>query len=196
MMTIEQAYTKIEQTYKSEKGKNFVLHLVRSFLPINKSSFVEDLKSGKCSITGQSLVGQNQVAELYLKNASEQFKHVTKTLIAALEEKAPEETESPVKKALGNRVLGVKCEKSDKLLCVTALQALQKFAIEQMLAGDRTMQYSVNQQRREENPNPHPKKQENSYKQEVKRATTKLGDISNLQALKEKLEQQENSSKS
>jgi hypothetical protein len=144
------------------------------------------------------LIGKEQAFKIFMDNSKEQMKHTTDMVLAAMkDEKLSDKVQedSPLKKALNGKVLGVTCEKSDKLLCTNALEALQKFAIDQMLAGDKTIQYSVNQQRREENP--HPKKDvKKEQKPEVKRATTKLGDVSNLEALKLRLEQEENATKS
>lgn len=147
---IEQAYNKIATIYKgSQGGKKFILHLVRAFLPIN--SWNRYLNTDKrCAITNKLGFSVNTYTEMTMPLIFLR----AKITINPDDKESVDEYNAIVKQVKehwdleeGENVMEDRqifySEKSDKVLCATALGALRDFAQDQMLYGDRDMSYTI-----------------------------------------------------
>ena len=79
----EEIYAKIEEIYKSEKGKGFITHLIRSFLPLDRSTFMFSNDKNKkmvCAITGKSLISKDEIAKFQLENMDAILKNMSDRL--------------------------------------------------------------------------------------------------------------------
>jgi len=186
----EEIYKKIEEIYKSEKGKSFITHLTRSFLPVNRSIFMlsnEKRKLMKCAITGTPLIHKEELIKFQLENVDAILKNFGDRLLGNA-------TENTVLDNFKGKLLAVESEKSDKLLCLQAVQQLLNFAASEYLKGNKHIGYVIKEERKKELVN----KQENTggktlvhqhqSKPSVVHSTTKLGDFDVLQKLKDKLD--------
>ena len=197
-MEKEKIYEKIESLYtKDEKSKNFVLHLVRSYLPVNKAEKVwekpTDLKKFKCAITGDKLIS---VAEVYEGIHSEEFKANFSTKL-----KESFETGVPVVNEITKgRIMGWQGKDTNTYMCSEAISQLYNWVSTKILQGDGKINWTVRNMQAEEFlgkfdkfGDDETKKQVNRIKQVVnKPATAKLGDNDVLQALKDKVSASEN----
>ena len=64
-MTQEQIHASLDKMLENPKAKNFLNHLVRSYLPINKVEKVWDKPTGdfKCALTRESLISVQEILE-------------------------------------------------------------------------------------------------------------------------------------
>lgn len=184
-------YEKIEKIYQSEKGKKFIIHLIRSFFPLSKSYFMWDpIENAKCCITGISLLSKEEVFKSFMEVGSDQFQYTIKKALGEI----TEEEKSPLQKALNGKILGIKTEQSDKLLCQNALDQLFNFYSTQLLKGDKHIKWvGKDMMRRDFVKNNDVTKEENKSLKKVvsKPATTKLEDFDVLKKLKDKLIKEE-----
>lgn len=186
----EEIYAKIEEIYKSEKGKGFITHLIRSFLPLDRSTFMFSNDKNKkmvCAITGKSLISKDEIVKFQLENMDAILKNMSDRFLGKT-------NESVIVENLKGKLLAVECEKSDKLLCLEAVKQLFNFSASELLKGNKHVNYVFSDER-----NKVFSKQNNLNKREekaVKRATTnratmRLSDIDVLSDLKKKLENKE-----
>lgn len=191
-MSDEEVYKKIEEVYNDEKGKGFITHLIRSFLPINRSTFMlfkDEKKKMRCALTNTPLICKEELAQFQIENSEQILKNMTDRLLGRT-------TENIVYEKFKGKVLAVECEKSDKLLCLPVVQQLLNFASTEMLKGNRHIEHILKDERIKEGklidtssrkPNSHHQKQE-ERKRVVIQATTSLGDFEALKNLKSKLD--------
>lgn len=146
----EIAYVKISEIYNgTEKGKKFILHLVRAFLPIDPWSRLLDTDK-RCAITGKLGFSVNKYTEMTLpmvflraritinpddKESVDEYNDIVKQV---REHWDLEEGEN----VMEDRQMFYS-EKSDKVLCTPAIIALREFATNQMMRDDREMSYTV-----------------------------------------------------
>jgi len=202
-MTEEQIYQKIEKIYNSEKGKGFITHLLRSFFPVGKGTFIWDtneMEEPKCCITGKKLIGKSEAMGAMLKTTPEEFsKHLRVSLdLGGDEEEKKKYMEHPAKKHLPKgAVLGIECEKSDKLLCQDAYEQLYNFYATKLLHGDKHMNWLAKNMRaketiklmKENGVDITQTEEKTVIKKINKPQKTTFGDLEVLQNLKNKLEQ-------
>lgn len=177
-MTQEEIYKKIETVYSSEKGRGFIIHLLRSFFPVHKSYYMwEPIAGAKCCITGIPLCSKDEVMKAFTDVASEQIKFTTGKILG--EVKSNEE--SPLKKAIGGKLLGIKTDRSEKLICQEVLQGLLTF-YNTNLPKDNHLKWVAKDERKKEYQKNVPKSDPLPFKP----ATTNLGDILREKLSKEK----------
>ncbi len=207
-MKTEQIYSKIETTYNSEKGKGFIVHLLRSFFPVNKSKelFVRLEENEKpidmlCCITGKKLSSKCEKIE----KALEKSEILTKDFMDRISDmvKGNEVTPSTEAKEamteIRNMGVAITCESSSKLLSIEAFQQLYNFWCTQILKGDKHLNWVVKNERSKEITSkmakegytkPEQKVVKKAYEQ-GKQASYSLGELDVLKSLRTKLEQQE-----
>lgn len=145
----ESAYLKIHEIYKTEKGKKFIQHLVRAFLPIDPWSRLLDTDK-RCAITGKLGFSVNKYTEMTLPTVLLR----ARITINPDDKESVDEYNAIVRQVKehwdleeGENVMEDRqtfySEKSDKVLCTPAIIALRDFAQDQMLRGDRDMSYTV-----------------------------------------------------
>lgn len=211
----EEIYKKIEEIYNSEKGKNFITHLTRSFLPIDRSRFMfskDSSKKMRCAITGTPLISRDEIMEFQLDNVNEILKNFSDRLMGTC-------TENIVVEKFKGKVIAIECDKSDKLLSLDAVKQLFNFVASELLKGNKHMNYLLKDERskemstesQSESPkseeksrvnqfnnkevkktpiqnNNTPNQNNNVSKAPIHKSTTSLGDFSALKGLKDKLE--------
>lgn len=196
-MKKEQIYEKIDSLYtKDEKSKNFVLHLIRSYLPIDKIEKVwdkpTDLKKFKCAITGAKLIS---IGEIFEGIHSEEFK----ANFSANLKKQFETGEPMLADVVKGRILGYQGKETNTYMCEEAIGELFNWVSTKILQGDGKINWTMRQMQAKQFlgkfdkfGDDETKKQVNRIKQVVnKPATAKLSDNDVLQALKNKLEASE-----
>lgn len=144
-MKQEDIYKKIETVYATEKGKGFITHLLRSFFPVSKSYYMwEPIKGARCCITGNALTSKEEAFAAFHKTAAEENKFIIKKVLGEIKQ----DEDGPFKKALGGKVLGVKTDTSEKLLCHEALIELWNFYCNNM-DKDNNLKWIAREERRQ-----------------------------------------------
>jgi hypothetical protein len=187
-------YSKIEEIYKSEKGKGFITHLIRSFLPVSRTYFMlvnEKKRSMKCAITGTPLISKQEVVSFQIDNIHEVIKNLKDRVLGNTETNL-------VADNFKGKALALECENSDKLLCADALQQLLNFTSTEYLKGNKRIGYIIKDEMIKDASN-HFKLDDGerklikkASKPQNKRATFSLSEIEALKNLKDKIEKTKN----
>lgn len=186
----EEIYAKIEEIYKSEKGKGFITHLIRSFLPLDRSTFMFSNDKNKkmvCAITGKSLISKDEIAKFQLENMDAILKNMSDRLLGKT-------NESVIVENFKGKLLAVECEKSDKLLCLEAVKQLFNFSASELLKGNKHVNYVLTDERNKvfsKNNNLNKREEKAVKRATTNRATMRLSDFDVLSDLKKKLENKE-----
>jgi hypothetical protein len=197
-------HEKLEKMYKDNNSKNFVLHLIRSYLPIDKTSKVfmkpENIKKFKCSLTGSKLISIDEIftimkSEEYNDNFIQDLKYNT-----GLQER-PADYQPILLKLSNGRIMGFQGQDTTTYLCQEAVQCLFDWVTNKLLMGDGKINWTIRQMKADafisnfngpKFEDPETKKQVDRIKKVVKnpkKAKTTLGDLDVLKALKAKLEE-------
>lgn len=195
-MQKEQILEKLETLYQDKKSQNFVLHLIRSYLPLNKSTKVwgkpENLKKFKCALTDTKLISVEEILSYVYSNESfEKFRDNLKNISAGIQNNQPIPTDLfGFGEHLKGRVLGYQGEKTTTYLSEEALICLYDFTATKILKGDGKMNWTMRQMQAnsfvKQFAKPKVKKKpETQYSNRP--ATSSLGDNDALQKLKDKL---------
>jgi len=201
-MTNQEIYQKIEKLYNDEKSKNFVVHLLRNFFPVNKTQavFFRLEKDGKllemkCCITGKSLHAKDHGLELLAKSGNDIVQNRIDTLISSINQIEPPqllESEKKLGEIMGT--IALSSTTSDKLICREAFQELYNFWATEMLKGNKHLNWIAKSERANNilNHSESKKKVTQSDKKTVNRssnnASMSLGDFDALKELKKKLD--------
>ena len=202
----DEIYKKIEEIYSTESGKKFITHLIRSFFPVDKASFIWDKKDKPifCCISGIGLISKEESMQAVFDTSPEEFsKFFKKALRINIEEEgALEETQEPIVhpaiKKLGGKILGIESAESDKFICKEVHQQLYNFYGNKLLRGDNHMNWVgkrmmadrvVASLKTENKITPQEEKAVNKNINKPHKIT--LGDIDVLKKLKEKLDKEE-----
>ena len=143
-MTDEEIYAKIEGIYNTEKGKPFIAHLVRSFLPTFRSTFMLENNKKKimrCAITGTLLISKTELVTFQIANSEEIFKNMTQRLLG-------ETSENIVVDKFKGKMIAVECDKSERVLCLPAVQQLFNFASSEYLKGNKHIGFLLKDERK------------------------------------------------
>jgi hypothetical protein len=142
----EEIYKKIEQIYGQEKGKNFITHLIRSFLPINGSKFMFELNKDKkmiCAITGSRLICRAEVMKFQLDNVDVILKNFSDRLLQKT-------TENIVIDNFKGKFMAIECESSNRLLTLTAVEQLFNFSATELLKGNKHIEFVLRDEQKKE----------------------------------------------
>ncbi|NJO63638.1 MAG: hypothetical protein HC836_37250 [Richelia sp. RM2_1_2] len=206
-MTDQDIYKKIHDTYNSEKGKNFITHLLRSFFPVDRSTevlFASEDESGKekkmvCCLTGIALRPKSDKVGLALENHETLFKGFLAGVTRQIDEN-PEISESErkaneIKQQVQAIEIAIECEKSDKYLSRAAFQQLLNFYMSELLRGNKHINWISNNERgkvfvehAKRDGIVKTKQEEKVVKKVVEHAKMSLGELDVLKDLKKKLE--------
>lgn len=208
-MNSNEIYEKIESIYSTESGRKFIAHLLRSFFPVQKSTYLffdpepEENRPLVCCITGTKLMSKGEAIEKHLNGFDQNFKMFLGSVSEQLDEnntgEKTKEYYDTLKKQHDGKVLAVTSTESTKFLCKEALDQLFNFYANNLIRGEKSMKWlskSITKdefikQRKEIN-KPISPMEENALKKVVndpKRMT--LLDNAVLQNLKNKLDQEE-----
>lgn len=196
-MDKQEIFAKLDAMLTDNKKRNFLNHLVRSYIPVNKAEKVFDRPKGPfvCVLTGGKLFSIQDILE---GTQTEQFKKdFLESLKLALDDKAPSIT--PMKKLVGERKLGLTGEKTTTFMSLEAYQEFFDWVITKSLKGDKHINWLLGDIRREAFLERAKQIGDESIQNKVKKLETKkhgatysLGDASDaLLKLKEQLEKNE-----
>lgn len=197
----QKIYDKIEETYNSEKGKNFITHLLRSFLPVHKSSkMIENdrkLKLVDC-ITGEKLCTVNEHFGLLMddEGMNAMMDNLKASAQAVVDGKEEYDAPESVKKLKSKvKPLAITCKKSDKVMTEETLGQLFNFFASELLKGNKHINWVANNERGKEFVKAgkkqgyiNNKREEKVVQKASERAKMSLGDLDVLQQLKNKME--------
>jgi hypothetical protein len=197
-------HEKLEKMYQDSKSKNFVLHLIRSYLPVDKTKKVfmkpENMKNFKCVLTDVKLISIDEIFEIiqseeYNESFIQDLKFNT-----GLQEKPADYQPTMLKLAKG-RIMGFQGEDTTTYMCQEAVQCLFDWVSVKILNGDGKINWTVRQMKTDaftskfkEFKDPETEKQVKRIKEitkNPKKAKTTLGDFDILKELKDKLENNE-----
>lgn len=193
---------KLDELYSNDKSKNFVLHMVRAYLPLTKASkvFIKPEKLGKfkCAITGVKLISIDEIFQLmkgeeYQESLMDDLKYNAGLALEGKE--LPEDYVNPLVKLANGRMIGFQGEETSTYLCQEAIYALFEWVSIKILNGDGKINWTVNKMKNSGLPNLKKKGVLDKPKTSVpkpKRAVNTLGDFGVLGQLKDKLTEQEN----
>lgn len=143
----EEIYKKIEQIYGQEKGKNFITHLIRSFLPINRSKFMFELNKDKkmiCAITGSRLICRAEVMKFQLDNFDAILKNFSEKILEVIV------TKNPLTENFKGKFVAIECEGSNRLLTLTAVEQLFNFSVTELLKGNKHIEFVLSDEQKKE----------------------------------------------
>lgn len=142
----EEIYKKIEEIYNTEKGKPFIIHLVRSFLPINRSTFMlsnPKNKKMKCAVMGTPLVSKGDLFKFNVENVDEIFKNISDRLLGKT-------TQNIVVDNFKGKLFAIECQNSDKVVCLQVVQQLYNFTCYELLKGNKNIEFVLKDEQRKE----------------------------------------------
>jgi len=195
--------TAIQKLYEDPKSKNFVNHLIRAYLPINKPTKVwefEDRKPHKCNVCSHDLIdlgtviGRMQSTDEFMKDTIE---HIRKG-IAGVE--VPREEVPIIKHITHGAIMAWQGEKTTTYLCADCIKELLDMVTTGILMGDKNIIWLTNQMKRDqvfthfkESPvlNPEEKEKVEVIKKQADKKKMTFGDLEVLQQLKAKMEAEE-----
>jgi hypothetical protein len=196
--------TAIQKLYEDPKSRNFINHLIRAYLPINKSQKVwefEDKKPHKCNVCNHDLIdletvmGKMMSSDEYMKDTIDQMRREV-----CEGEVIPKEEKAVIKHITHGAILAWQGEKTTTYLCADCIKDLLDLVQTGILMGDKNLIWIINQMKRDqvfthfkESP-----KLDDAEKEEVEGIRKKVdkkkmtfADLGILQQLKEKLETEE-----
>lgn len=195
--------TAIQKLYEDPKSKNFVNHLIRAYLPINKPTKVwefEDKKPHKCNVCGHDLIdlgtvlGRMQSSDYMHDSIDQMRREVCDGEIIPREEKAV------IKHLTHGAIMAWQGEKTTTYLCATCIGELLQLVQNGLLMGDKNITWITNQMRRDqvfthfkESPSlePEEKKEVETIQKRADKRKATFGDLEVLQNLKAKMEAEE-----
>lgn len=194
----EKTEKKIAKIYDGT-GKKFILHLIGAFLPIDHWSKMMGFKEGEnpvCCLTNQKLAGIMDMAKMDGKGMDLLLLRC-KIQINQDEEEREEQIKkynellSTVPEEISKRNIAYCSDTSDKFLSEEALVALQNFAINRMLRGDKDIEFAVNKKRiKHFHGSKLSKGEVNKAAKAITHGTT-LGDLPALQSIAAKMKEEE-----
>jgi hypothetical protein len=196
-MNKQEIFAKLDGMLADSKKRNFLNHLVRSYVPISKVEKVFDKPKGPfvCVLTNTKLFS---IQDIFEGTQTEEFKKdFFDSLKLALDDKTPSIT--PMKKLIGERKLGVSGEKTTTFMSLDVFQEFFDWVITKSLSGDKHINWLLGDIRRESFLERAKQIGDENVQNRVKKlepkkrgATYSLGDASEaLLKLKEQLEKNE-----
>lgn len=194
--------TAIEKLYENPKSKNFVNHLIRAYLPIDKSSKVwefEDKKENghKCNVCGHDLIDLSTI--MVRMQTSEGFMNDTirDLRLRVNGESIAREDNAMYKHITHGAIMAWTGEKTTTHLCLGCIEDLLHMVENGILCGDKNLIWIINQMRRDtvfsafkESPafNDEEKKKIDDIKKQADKKKMTFADLDVLQQLKAKME--------
>jgi len=199
--SIQKIITNLDKLYKDPKSKNFVLHLVRAYLPVNKAQKVfnkpENMKKFKCALTNHKMISVDELfAIMNGEEYKEGFVQDLKFNVGLTE--APENYKPLMVQLAKNRIMGYQGEETSTYMCSEAINGLFNWVSNQLLMGDGKINWTIKQMKTDAftskfdgSSDPETKKQVSRIKKisrQPKRAKMTLGDLDVLSDLKKKMD--------
>lgn len=176
-MTSEQIYSKLDEQLANPKTKNFINHLVKNYIPINRVRKVEEAPKGefKCTIVKNDL------------NSYEDFLKTNESVTQSAELK------EPISNIIDNNELALTGQNTNTYMSYKTYKIFYGWVVNKLTSGDKHVSWLLGDLNRrdfvnrfnnietKENNKSHSKSSNNE------RATFALGDLSALQELKKKM---------
>ena len=198
-MSQEQIFASLDEMLANPKSRNFLNHLIRSYVLFTKVQKVWDKPKGdfKCVITREALFSTQDILEGI---QTEEFK---KNFMESLKLAFDESTEktSAVAKLVGDKKMGVTGEGTTTYMSYETFQHFYDWVITKSMKGDKHINWLLSEYRREAFASRAKTLQDVEAKAKgeklapasKRQATYTLGDASNaLLKLKQQLEKNEN----
>jgi hypothetical protein len=194
-MNQEEIHVSLDAMLANPKSKNFLNHLVRSYMPITNVEKVWETPKGdfKCVLTKEELFSSQDILEgIHTEEFKTQFMDNLKTMF---DENAKQE--SPMIKLIGDRKMGVTGKETTTFMSYQGFQSFYDWVITKSLKGDKHINWLIGNIRRESFVNRAENIADSDVQNKVKNinnsknrtATFSLGDASEaLLKLKEKME--------
>jgi hypothetical protein len=187
-------HEKLDNMLSDKKTRNFLNHLVRAYIPVNKVEKVFDTPKGifKCVLTNEELFSMQEVLEGI---HTEEFKENFMTHLRSMFEEG--NSEHPLVKLIGDKKMGITGKDTTTYMSPQSFQEFYDWVITKAMIGDKHINWLLGDVRREtfmkraESINDSGVQQKLIKNKTVKekRATYTIGDASNaLLELKKKLE--------
>lgn len=195
--------TAIQKLYEDPKSKNFVNHLIRAYIPVNKATKVwefEDKKPHKCNVCNHDLIdlgtilGRMHASDEFMKDSIDQLRKGING------EEIPREEHAVIKHLTHGAIMAWQGEKTTTFLCADCIKNLLDMVMNYLLFGDKNIIWITNQMRRDQvfTSFKESSKLDDKEKEEVKeiqkhadKKKMTFADLGVLQGLKEKLEAEE-----
>lgn len=192
-MTSEQIKKKLDDLYENKKARTFFNHLVRAYFPVNKVEKVFTKPRGpfRCVLTNEPLISTSEIiAGIHTKEFEADFHEHLKTMFDS-----STEAQHPMTKLIGNRKMGVTSEDTTTNMAFSTFQVFYDWVVTRMLMGDKHINWLLKDITRNEfmdraqtiNDPALQSKVKGIKKSQPQQATFTLGDLSALQALKDKM---------
>ena len=134
-MTKEQIHSSLDKMLENPKGKNFINHLVRAYMPITNVEKVFDKpeKRFRCVLTNDELFSFQDIFEvLHSDEFKEKFMSNLKNMFT---ENA--ETEHPMSKYIGDKKLGLTGKNTTTYMSHDSLQEFYNWFFTKAMKGDK-----------------------------------------------------------
>ena len=144
-MNQEQIHTSLDNMLINPKSRNFLNHLVKSYLPISNVEKVWETpeKDFKCVITRDQLFS---AADILKGIQTEEFKADYLNHLKSLF--SEEKVESPISKLVGEKKMGVTGKDTTTYMSFTAFQEFYNWVITKSLNGDKHINWLLSSVRR------------------------------------------------
>ena len=204
--TSDDIYNKIEEVYKTDKGKKFISHLIRSFTPYIKGQYLfddpADISKLKCCITDYPLMSKGYAFHKLTEGSIESFKETLLIKLDSSDEDKKELQDKQQKKhdaMYSGKLLAISSTESDKYFAPLTFEVFQNWVRTKILTGDSHIGWLLKSMRKKDTLEYAKEKNieiTHREKQALNKLTNKphkanLGDSEALQSLQEKLKQQQ-----
>lgn len=172
-MTSEQIHASLDKMLANPKTKNFINHLVRSYIPVSNIEKVLETPKGdfKCVITKEVLVSVQSIFEgMDTKEFKKNFTEHLKSMFSE------EKVETPMSKLLGDKKLGFTGKDTTTYMSYTATQEFYNWVITKSLKGDKHINWLLGSVNR----NTFIKRASNIEDQDVQKKVTNLKRVSGV----------------
>jgi hypothetical protein len=172
-MTSEQIHASLDKMLANPKTKNFINHLVRSYIPVSNIEKVLETPKGdfKCVITKEVLVSVQSIFEgMDTKEFKKDFTEHLKSMFSE------EKVETPMSKLLGDKKLGFTGKDTTTYMSYTATQEFYNWVITKSLKGDKHINWLLGSVNR----NTFIKRASNIEDQDVQKKVTNLKRVSGV----------------
>jgi hypothetical protein len=191
-MAKNRTHEKLEKLYADKKARNFINHLIRSYVPMNKVKPLAVKREVKCVLSNQPLISVVELCEIIGEDTPEGKEFLSNVPNIM---KEGDDRYTVDESLLGRKSLGVQAQGTDTNMSYEAYQAFYDWVVTKMLMGDKHINWvlgKVNKNKFYERADgiDNEELQEKLKKSSPKsnKATYTIGDLGVLQALKKKME--------
>ena len=141
-MTNEEIHKSLDEMLSNPKTKNFLVHLINAYYPINKVEKVWDKPNGsfKCVITKDDLFSSQDILEgIRTEEFEKDFMENLKSVFNSNFDKT-----NPLVKLVGERKMGVTGAKTTTFMSYTTLEQFHGWILTKLLNGDNHITWLLN----------------------------------------------------